>query len=351
MLAGLRALLGTSPQVPPPDPADAAVALVAVGEKWAEFAILRGDTLLQARTLSPGPGLAAEIRRNLAVHSGQQSQAPVEAVYLALSGEQAALREKLVQLLDVPVHPFDPFAGAEGKELPASGRGTFVGAVGLLRLMARGAPLPVNFVQVKQPRPPRNPNQRLHVLIASLVAVLLLGGLALGLMKLADMRKEIREKNEYAEGLTNELTFARKERARMQALYDWESVSWPDELYELVRTMPKITDSFKVRKLEGAPDKSTPRQSATAANQRQSAGPPSLDELSGRPVARFNMELNSPGPKPLEELANNLYHAGDDRLGAFYRPEPHAYSGGTWKKAVKIRLRAPDDYTEPIKAP
>ena len=133
--AGLKALLaGTT--LTPPEPADAAVALVTVGERWAEFCIVRNGTLLQARTLTLGPGLAGEIRRNLAVHAGQSQQNPVRAVYLALSGEQAALRERLVELLDIPVHPLDPFAGAEQPELPTSGRGTFLGAVGLLQLRA-----------------------------------------------------------------------------------------------------------------------------------------------------------------------------------------------------------------------
>src|SRR5205814_6491999 len=131
-------------------------------------------------SLVVGAGLAGEVRRNLAVHNGQSPQNPVRALYLALSGEQAALREKLVDSLSIPVHLFDPFGGAEGTELPASGRGTFAGAVGLLHLQAERNELPVNFAQIKQPRPPRDPNQRLHVLAACLVLVLLFGSFAVG---------------------------------------------------------------------------------------------------------------------------------------------------------------------------
>src|SRR5262249_6784473 len=54
LVAVLRRLLGGSVLVPPPEPADAPVALVTVGEKWAEFCILKGDVLLQARTLNIG---------------------------------------------------------------------------------------------------------------------------------------------------------------------------------------------------------------------------------------------------------------------------------------------------------
>src|SRR5262249_9793799 len=148
--ACLSRLLGSTVLMPPPEPADAAVALVTVGERWAEFCIVRNGTLLQARSLTLGPGLAAEVRRNLAVHAGQSPQNPVRALYLALSGEQAALREKLVETLDMPVHLFDPFAGAEGSELPAAGRGTFVGAVGLLHLMAARRQLPGQLALIQQ---------------------------------------------------------------------------------------------------------------------------------------------------------------------------------------------------------
>src|SRR5205823_4846679 len=218
-----------------------------------EFCIVKGDTVLQARSLVVGPGLAGEVRRNLAVHNGQSPHNPVRALYLALAGEQAALREKLVETLSVPVHLFDPFAGAEGSELPTSGRGTFAGAVGLLHLMAERHELPINFAQPKQPRPPRDPNQRLYVLAAAAVVLLLVGGFVLGNNLLDQYRDTLTEKNIALNDLSRQLTQETEKAKKLQALHEWEGVPWPDELYELSAAMPRPTNSFKVLSVEGMP--------------------------------------------------------------------------------------------------
>lgn len=344
MAACLRSLMGTSVLVPPPEPADAAVALVTVGEKWAECAILKGGTLVQARALTLGPALAGEIRRSLAVYSAQQSQTPVKAVYLALSGEQAALREKLVQSLDMPVHPFDPFAGAEGKELPSSGRGTFVGAVGLLKLMARGGKLPINFAEIKQVRPPQDPNRRLYVLVAALLLVLVGVGLAVSVLENKKRQKGLREQETELADLTKQLADEREKRARMQALFDWEQVCWPDEVYELTRAMPPASKTFRVRKLEGLPDK--PTGNTTALATQKQVGPPPIEDLNAKPIARLFMELTAPGDKELNDLGAELLKSGDDKLGTFYRPEAHDLNRGVYKKDVKIRRRPPEAFKE-----
>ena len=74
--------------------------------------------------------LAAEVRRTLAVYSGQAAAQPVRAVYVSGGADNAALRERLHNLLDLPIHLLDPFAGTDEPDYPApEKRGGFVGLV------------------------------------------------------------------------------------------------------------------------------------------------------------------------------------------------------------------------------
>ena len=68
----------------------------------------------------------------------------------------------------------DPFAGTERPEIPATDRGGFVSAVGLLFARAQRAELPINFVRPKKPKPPRNVNRMRLMAAASVAAVLVL---------------------------------------------------------------------------------------------------------------------------------------------------------------------------------
>lgn len=334
----------------PPEPAEAAVALVTVGERWAEFCIVKNGVLLQARALTLGPGLAGEIRRNLAVHAGQSPQNPVRAVYLALSGEQAALRERLVELLDIPVHPFDPFAGAEQPELPAAGRGTFIGAVGLLQLRARAGEMPVNFAQAKQPKPPRDPNQRQHLLAAALAVVLLLGGFVLGQKFIGDAEEDLQAKRQKTTDLQAQLKKEQENARRMKALHEWDGVPWPDELYELTARMPEIKPEFKVRSLEGNVER-PPSRNRSRAQQATGTSTADLQELNGRPVARFHLKMDAPNDDKLNELTTQLLQAADKDKVSYYRPNPPRMARGVYDMDVYVRRRPPAAYEKKIDLP
>ncbi|MBI1917876.1 MAG: hypothetical protein HYS12_24540 [Planctomycetes bacterium] len=345
MAGCLRRLIGSSVLMPPPEPPDSAVALVTVGERWAEFCIVKGDMVLQARSLVVGPGVAGEVRRNLAVHNGQSPQNPVRALYLALSGEQAALREKLVETLSIPVHLFDPFAGAEGSELPTSGRGTFAGAVGLLHLMAERHELPINFAQPKQPRPPRDPNQRRYLLAAAAVLMLLSAGLVVGKTAVDSRHETLIEIQGDVNDLNRQLTQEREKAKKLQALHEWEGVPWPDELYELSACVPKgaISRDFRVLSVEGLPQKAGRQAGAN------SKAAPTVEDLNALPVAKLHLKIET-SPNQIDKLnafSKNLEEK-TAKGEAYYQPAPHSITRREIDKDILIRKRPRAEYTRPI---
>src|SRR5262249_29691787 len=154
-----------------PSPRDGVVAVVNIGEKFAEISVLRGETFLLTRSLNNNGTLAAEVRRTLAMHAGQMPHLPVVGVYVTGHGA-GELRSRLTDLIEQPIYTFAPFAWAEsidlGEDAPpkakgqggaitlmqetdaprlgVGARGTFAGAMGLLFLRSASADLAVNFV-------------------------------------------------------------------------------------------------------------------------------------------------------------------------------------------------------------
>jgi Tfp pilus assembly PilM family ATPase len=251
LLSCLKHQLGTSVLTPAPEPADAAVAIVAAGEQWAEFCVVRGDHLLLARSLTPGPNLVGEIRRNLAVYAGQQQQ-QVAAVYLAGAGDQAELRERLQDTLGLPVHTFDPFARVERTDLPATNRGSFAGAVGLLHARAGRKELPINFVRVKQPRVKQDPTKvKIYAGVAAGL-LLLVGAIAASAWWAASLEAEVAVLSDRKTMLDKQLSSMEDEDKRLKALDGWHDgeVVWLDELYDLTDRFPNNT-TLRLVLLEG----------------------------------------------------------------------------------------------------
>ena len=242
-------------------PGGGAVAVLAVAERWAEFVVARGETVVFARSLAVGPTLPGEVRRSLAVYNGQSPQDPLQAVYVAGGEEHASFRENLQNLLGIPVRSFDPLAGVERADVPAGTSGAFAGAVGLLLAQAGRREQPVNFVQPKQPRPPRDPNRQ-RLLTATLAGVLLLAGLfAFGYWRLTVRDREIAELNgrlSYLAQKERELAPDAKAYGELKKWND-SSVNWLDELYEL-SAMVRDTKNLQLKQVGGGEHTGTGQQ-------------------------------------------------------------------------------------------
>jgi Tfp pilus assembly PilM family ATPase len=237
--ACLRRVMGTTTLTPAPEPADGAVAIVTAAEKWAEFCVIRGKQVLFARALTVGPNLSGEVRRNLAVHAGQNQQNPVKAIYLAGNGI-AAVREKLTDMVEVPIYSFDPFAGAERPELPINHRGSFAGAVGLCYARAEKGGLAINFVQPRQPRPPANPHRMRYLLVAGAAVILVAAFFAVTQQLKANQRTVAMSLEGERDSLENRLKPAREDLLRLKAIDNWDGVVWLDEIYELTENIPDV---------------------------------------------------------------------------------------------------------------
>jgi len=243
----------TGPQ--PPEPADAAIAIVTATDRWAELCVARQGRLLLARHLSIGNTLPGEIRRSLVVQGGQQPQNPVRAVCLAGDDETGSLRQRLQALLSLPVHEFDPLSGAESTSVGSRFRGAFTGPVGLLQAWAKGGILPVNFAHPKEPQAAHDPNRNRLIIAAAAIAAVFLGGIVYGYMQLAAKDREFSALTLQKIKLDNEIVLIDEDAKRIKAIGEWEdgSVVWLDELYDLVERFPSNLNGIRLAGLTAEP--------------------------------------------------------------------------------------------------
>lgn len=228
---------------PAPEPGTA-FAVLCVGEKGGEFVVARGEQIALVRQLSAAAratdaALMGEIRRNLAVYAGQAGQQPVRALYVTeATGPTMGVADRLRDTLAVPVHAFDPLSGLA--DVPPGPRGGYVGPAGLLHLKARAAELPINFVQPREPKPPRDPNKRALTWAAGIAAglVLVLGGI--GYLRLSAQERKVKALQAEKQHAEETLAGLAKDDQRNKALADWlkTDVVWLDELYDLTAMFP-----------------------------------------------------------------------------------------------------------------
>jgi hypothetical protein len=313
--ASLRKTLARTPTT---EATDGVIAVVVIGERWAEFSVLRGQKLLLARSMAVGPGLAGEVRRNLIVYAGQAGRTPLNALYLA--GASPQLREELGELVQIPIHEFDPLAGAAGLDVPTAGRGAFAGAAGLLFARAEARGLPINFVQVRQPRPPRDPNNRRYLLAAAGIAAVVLCGVAWCWYLYSGAARLLRDRQEQRDHAVAQLAENSKDAKLLKALDDWDNVVWLDELYDLTARIPDA-NALRITSLAAEPIARTAKSMYTA---------------------RITLKGSFVGPegrKALYQLIDAFKQDG------YYSPEPPKEENSkTFILVVNVERRPPTEY-------
>ena len=244
--AALNRAFATGATLPPGDPADA-VAVLTPGSQGGEFTVVRGGQVGFTRAVAPQvlaseTLLLNEVRRNLTVHAGQNPEHPAQAVYVAEAEEAGAVWSgRLRDALALPVHPFDPLAGA-AEDVAAGLRGRFAGAVGLLAGRAADA-LPINFAAPRQPVVEADPKRK-QLLLAVLAFLLLavVGG-GLGYMKLDAADQEYARLLQQKRDLDKDLADLEGDgnAKRLEEVDKWEakSVCWLDELFDVADRWPE----------------------------------------------------------------------------------------------------------------
>jgi hypothetical protein len=347
MLACWKQVVRTAGHAPAPHDPDAAVALLTVEENAAEFCIIHGDQLLLSRSLAAGTSLAAEVRRSLAVYAAQSPRHPVGAVYVAGGEEHAPFRARLHDLLGIPVHPMDPFAGTEHPEIPPDNRGGFGSAVGLLFARAGRAELPINFVQPKKPRPPRDPNKRRLVAAACVAAAVLVGAIVYGSSQLAERQLRLDNANLQKLNVDSQLTLLEEDANRIALLDDWnqEGIVWLDELYDLTHRFPD-TESIRLTSLIGEP---IPHTAQTKRPVKPVRSGNATEEEQDRSVAKLSLSgVTAADDTAIDDLNKRFVDDGH------YHVDPKQTSSNTsadknlfpqqFMAHVRIEKPSPDKY-------
>jgi hypothetical protein len=227
-------------------------AVLTVGQRWAELCFFKGRRILQAQSLSNGPMLVAEIKRNVAVFQAQH------AVNFDLTGP-----DKLYMFGDeqggvqssqnghhLPIRMLNPLAQEKEVAAEVKSPGCFAGAVGLAEIWSMSGPKPVNLASPRRMSAPTSVTKQRGMFYGAAAAVFFI--VIIGMMwyvlaqKRAEIAKLVAEKFEQEDYLAKNA----QERADLEAYRDWEqtSVLWLDELFDLSARFP-WHENFRVNQL------------------------------------------------------------------------------------------------------
>ncbi|MCI0740164.1 MAG: hypothetical protein L0Y72_14045 [Gemmataceae bacterium] len=231
-------------------PAGAVEALMTVGQRRADLGVWRDKTLLFARSLNTGPALAGEVKRSLAVFSAQTGSM-TQTLSIAGNGDAASLKNRLTEMLTIPVTPLDPFTKDDRVPGAAHERGLFSAAVGLAHRWALAPQLAINLVAPKEPRQETDPVKRKKVFFGIVAAVLVVVGIVFANVSLANKRSAVDALRKDKTELETDLKKFAQDRLDIDALKDFEqgAVPWLDEIYQLAAHFPHKV-GFRVTQLK-----------------------------------------------------------------------------------------------------
>jgi Tfp pilus assembly PilM family ATPase len=349
--ACFKHLAGVAPQVPAPPTLDAVSAILTVSEGWAEFCAVRGQQLVYSRAATPGDGLVGEVRRNLAAYSGQPQltfpRDAIQAMYVSGNGDNVVLREALRDTLGIPVHGLDPFAADSHVQILGGNKAGFTGAVGLLHLWATDAATPVNFVKPREVKPVVDPRRRRVIVFSTAGVIAFVGLIVAGFMLTESKKEEIRELTKTRTEKENQVKEIEPELQYLSALRDYAngSISWLDELYDLVARAPLSAKEGKFRITSMTATALDGKAKAIRdKGAKGKAGPPAMAQLT------LVIEASRKDEPLVQQLINKI---NLDTYCQVYEKSQQAFGNittdptkATWKHTLKIAIahRSPSAY-------
>ena len=323
-------------QVTAPESKSDAVATLVLGPAGGEFTVVRNGEVTFTREV-PGPVAASEpmlladVRRNLTMYAGSAPGHPVQALYVAEAGGRWAGR--LRSALGIPVHAYDPLAGAL-PDFPEALRGRFAGAAGLLAAKAADA-VPINFAAPRQPRLEKDPKQAKLLAAAAVALLLVLAGGAYGYFALDAADEELARLQQQKTKLEEDAAKRDPDARRLDAARKWQGrrVVWLDELFDT---------TVRFRNAQGAYGvsfwgKALPPDQKTAALPNQGA---------------LEVKLSARGPDAANALVEALQRDNTGKSPYYVAPDknvvgqtPGDSSSRDYTVTSKVNARPAEQYT------
>jgi hypothetical protein len=318
---------------------NASYAVLTRGDKWGELTIARGDSVVFTRSLS-GPALNSEtallgeLKRNLAVYSGQNPQSPVQTVYMPEADGPGGWSGRIRSGMTIPVQSFDPLAGVLHEATPES-RANFAALSGLFDLQSREQ-LPINFLKPREPKKQADPNKRFLLTVVPLLLLLFAGAFIFGLSIKADKERKLVQLQELKKELDDRLPKLEEDEKRVKYVNEWRdrTVVWLDEIYDLTARFPDVRGTqlleFKAFAREPAKNEKT------------------------KMVARMEVKIQTESSDAIKALQSELVR---DR---FYKVEPWKSLGTTgggnslnrfnqvFELKTELEHRNPKEYTRKL---